>query len=141
MLCRQISGDLTWIWLVALINKKSNNLLTAAWWGSICRYLASFNLPLPRQRNNNCGAETMSHSIASSRALQGALRNLPMQQCRRCFSSGAFQPKQLRPVLPRSPVQSRQPITQKRTKYKTIEQAKSRYSTGVWMDSLTTAGL
>lgn len=39
MLCRQISGDLTWIWLVALINGKSNNLLTAAWWGSICRYL------------------------------------------------------------------------------------------------------
>ncbi|KAJ4857021.1 SCO1/SenC domain-containing protein [Trichoderma breve] len=72
----------------------------------------------------------MSHSIASSRALQGALRNLPAQQCQRCFSSGAFQPKQLRPVLPRSPVQSRQPITQKRTKYKTIEQAKSRYSTG-----------
>ncbi|UKZ82448.1 hypothetical protein TrVFT333_010237 [Trichoderma virens FT-333] len=72
----------------------------------------------------------MSHSIASSRALQGALRNLPAQQCRRCFSSGAFQPKQLRPVLPPSPVQSRQPITQKRTKYKTIEQAKSRYSTG-----------
>ncbi|KAL7948471.1 SCO1/SenC domain-containing protein [Trichoderma barbatum] len=72
----------------------------------------------------------MSHSIASSRALQGALRNLPAQQCRRCFSSSAFTPKQLRPVLPQSPVQSRQPITQKRTKYKTIEQAKSRYSTG-----------
>ncbi|KAK1242716.1 hypothetical protein MKX08_005528 [Trichoderma sp. CBMAI-0020] len=73
----------------------------------------------------------MSHSMfASSRALQGALRRLPAQQCQRCISSSAFQPKQLRPVLPRVPVQSRQPITQKRTKYKTIEQAKSRYSTG-----------
>ncbi|KAL7925818.1 SCO1/SenC domain-containing protein [Trichoderma austrokoningii] len=73
----------------------------------------------------------MSHSMfASSRALQGALRKLPAQQCQRCISSSAFQPKQFRPVLPRVPVQSRQPITQKRTKYKTIEQAKSRYSTG-----------
>ncbi|PNP48890.1 hypothetical protein TGAM01_v210962 [Trichoderma gamsii] len=73
----------------------------------------------------------MSHSMfASSRALQGALRKLPARQCQRCISSSAFQPKQLRPVLPRVPVQSRQPITQKRTKYKTIEQAKSRYSTG-----------
>ncbi|KAL7800095.1 SCO1/SenC domain-containing protein [Trichoderma ceciliae] len=72
----------------------------------------------------------MSHSVASSRAFQGALRKLLAQQCHRCFSSGAFQPNQLRPVLPRTPVQSRQPITQKRTKYKTIEQAKSRYSTG-----------
>ncbi|KAH6605252.1 sco1 precursor [Trichoderma cornu-damae] len=72
----------------------------------------------------------MSHSMASSRALQGVIRKLPAQQCQRCLSSSAFQPKQLRPALPRSPAQSRQPITQKRTKYKTVEQAKSRYSTG-----------
>ncbi|PNY22997.1 Protein SCO1, mitochondrial, partial [Tolypocladium capitatum] len=72
----------------------------------------------------------MSHSIASSKALQGALGRLPARQCQRCFSTGARQPKQLRPTLPRAPVQSRQPITQRRTKYKTVEQAKSRHSTG-----------
>ncbi|KAK5991279.1 Protein SCO1 [Cladobotryum mycophilum] len=71
----------------------------------------------------------MSHSIASSRALHGALRKLPAQQCRRCFSSSALHPKQLRPTLPQTQVQTRAAIAQKRT-YKTVEQAKSRYSTG-----------
>ncbi|PHH89970.1 hypothetical protein CDD83_4831 [Cordyceps sp. RAO-2017] len=40
-----------------------------------------------------------------------------------------MQPKQLRPRLPQAPP-TRQPITQRRTKYKTVEEAKSRHSTG-----------
>ncbi|KAH7261328.1 SCO1/SenC-domain-containing protein [Fusarium redolens] len=72
----------------------------------------------------------MSNSIAASRALRGVFSSLSTRQCQRCLSSSALQPKQLRPTLPRAPIQSRQPITQRRTKYKTIEQAKSRYSNG-----------
>ncbi|KAF9766128.1 hypothetical protein IL306_001484 [Fusarium sp. DS 682] len=72
----------------------------------------------------------MSNPITASRALRSAFSSLSARQCQRCLSSSALQPKQLRPTLPRSPVQSRQPITQRRTKYKTIEQAKSRYSNG-----------
>ncbi|KAF5968370.1 SCO1 precursor [Fusarium coicis] len=72
----------------------------------------------------------MSNSITTSRALRGVFSSLSTRQCQRCLSSSALQPKQLRPTLPRAPVQSRQPITQRRTKYKTIEQAKSRYSNG-----------
>ncbi|KAF5634304.1 hypothetical protein LB506_005922 [Fusarium annulatum] len=72
----------------------------------------------------------MSNSVTTSRALRGVFSSLSTRQCRRCLSSSALQPKQLRPTLPRAPIQSRQPITQRRTKYKTIEQAKSRYSNG-----------
>ncbi|KAG9504135.1 hypothetical protein J7337_004099 [Fusarium musae] len=72
----------------------------------------------------------MSNSITTSRALRGVYSSLSTRQCQRCLSSSALQPKQLRPTLPRAPIQSRQPITQRRTKYKTIEQAKSRYSNG-----------
>ncbi|KAG5794405.1 hypothetical protein H9Q69_006560 [Fusarium xylarioides] len=72
----------------------------------------------------------MSNSITTSRALRGVFSSLSTRQCQRCLSSSALQPKQLRPTLPQAPIQSRQPITQRRTKYKTIEQAKSRYSNG-----------
>ncbi|KAF4334145.1 SCO1 precursor [Fusarium beomiforme] len=73
----------------------------------------------------------MSNPITASRALRSVFFPLSGRQCQRCLSSSAFRPKQqLRPALPRAPVQSRQPITQRRTKYKTIEQAKSRYSNG-----------
>ncbi|CCT64375.1 probable SCO1 protein precursor [Fusarium fujikuroi] len=72
----------------------------------------------------------MSNSVTTSRALRGVFSSLSTRQCQRCLSSSALQPKQLRPTLPRAPIQSRQPITQRRTKYKTIEQAKSRYSNG-----------
>ncbi|KAF5721460.1 SCO1 precursor [Fusarium mundagurra] len=72
----------------------------------------------------------MSNSITTSRALRDVFSSLSTRQCQRCLSSSALQPKQLRPTLPRAPIQSRQPITQRRTKYKTIEQAKSRYSNG-----------
>ncbi|KAF5600729.1 SCO1 precursor [Fusarium pseudoanthophilum] len=72
----------------------------------------------------------MSNSITTSRALRGVFSSLSTRQCQRCLSSSALQPKQLRPTLPRAPIQSRQPIAQRRTKYKTIEQAKSRYSNG-----------
>jgi protein SCO1/2 len=74
----------------------------------------------------------MSHAIASSKAMPAFLAHLSTRQCQRCYSSSAMQStKQLRPTVPRAPMQSRQPIVQRRTKYKTIEQAKSRYSTGV----------
>ncbi|KAF5713412.1 electron transport [Fusarium globosum] len=72
----------------------------------------------------------MLNSVTTSRALRGVFSSLSTRQCQRCLSSSALQPKQLRPTLPRAPIQSRQPITQRRTKYKTIEQAKSRYSNG-----------
>ncbi|KAF5645619.1 SCO1 precursor [Fusarium sp. NRRL 52700] len=72
----------------------------------------------------------MSNSVTTSRALRSVFSSFSTRQCRRCLSSRALQPKQLRPTLPRAPIQSRQPITQRRTKYKTIEQAKSRYSNG-----------
>ncbi|KAH7238883.1 SCO1/SenC-domain-containing protein [Fusarium tricinctum] len=72
----------------------------------------------------------MSNSVTASKALRGVFSSLSTRQCQRCFSSSALQPEQLRPTLPRAPMQSRQPITQRRTKYKTIEQAKSRYSNG-----------
>ncbi|KAF5609972.1 SCO1 precursor [Fusarium subglutinans] len=72
----------------------------------------------------------MSNSVTTSRALRGVFSSLSTRQCQRCLSSSALQPKQLRPTLPRATIQSRQPVTQRRTKYKTIEQAKSRYSNG-----------
>ncbi|KAK4082548.1 electron transport protein [Purpureocillium lilacinum] len=72
----------------------------------------------------------MSHTAAASKALQSVLGRAASRQCQRCFSSSALQPKQLRPTLPRASIQTRQPITQRRTKYKTVEQAKSRHSTG-----------
>ncbi|KAF4124409.1 protein SCO1 [Geosmithia morbida] len=56
------------------------------------------------------------------------------RQCQRCYSSSAMQSKQMRPTVPRSLMmqQSRQPqpIMQRRSKFKTVQQAKSRYSTG-----------
>ncbi|OAA40050.1 protein sco1 [Metarhizium rileyi] len=67
----------------------------------------------------------MAHSLKPLKALQGAFT-----KCQRCFSSSAFQTKLLRPTLPRAPVQRGQPSMQRRTKYKTVEQAKSRHSTG-----------
>lgn len=70
----------------------------------------------------------MAHSVTASRALQGALSRAAARQCQRCFSSGALTGPKLRPALP---AQARQPMTQRRTKYKTVEQAKSRHSTGV----------
>ncbi|KAF5027495.1 hypothetical protein F66182_390 [Fusarium sp. NRRL 66182] len=72
----------------------------------------------------------MSNSAATSKVLRGLFSTVSTRQCQRCFSSSALQPKQLRPTLPPAPLQSRQPITQRRTKFKTIEQAKSRYSNG-----------
>lgn len=73
----------------------------------------------------------MSRSIATSKTIQSLLsKQLPARQCQRCFASSALQPKQLRPTMPKSPIQSRQPIMQRRTKFKTVEQAKARYSNG-----------
>jgi hypothetical protein len=73
----------------------------------------------------------MSQAVTPFKAMQGILARLPARPCQRCFTSSALQPKPMRPVVPRSNMQSRQPIVQRRTKYKTVEQAKSRYSRGV----------
>jgi protein SCO1/2 len=72
----------------------------------------------------------MSHVATSTRAMPGLLTRLSSRHCARCYATSAMQPKQVRPSLPQAPMQSRQPIIQRRTKYKTIEQARSRYSTG-----------
>ncbi|KAH7161288.1 SCO1/SenC-domain-containing protein [Dactylonectria macrodidyma] len=72
----------------------------------------------------------MSKSIAMSKTFQGMFTQLPARQCQRCFSSSTLQPKQLRPTVPRVPMQSRQPITQRRTKSNTVEKAKSRHQNG-----------
>lgn len=73
----------------------------------------------------------MSQVVTSFKAMQGILARLPARSCQRCFTTSAIQPKPMRPVVPRSTLQSRQPIVQRRTKYKTVEQAKARYSRGV----------
>ncbi|KAG6201108.1 hypothetical protein E4U35_005932 [Claviceps purpurea] len=62
-----------------------------------------------------------SHSI-SSKALQSAVTI-----CQRCVFSGALRPRA--PALRRAAVPSQQSIAQRRT-YKTMQQAKSRYSNG-----------
>ncbi|QUC18018.1 uncharacterized protein UV8b_02259 [Ustilaginoidea virens] len=67
----------------------------------------------------------MAHQMSTSRALQGAFAS-----CRRCLCGSAFLPKLARPNLVRAQVPNRQPIVQRRTVYKTVEQAKSRHSTG-----------
>lgn len=73
----------------------------------------------------------MANALRPSRAvLSSMVGKLPTQPCQRCFSNRAIQAKQLRPTVARA-IESRQPIVQKRTKYKTVEQAKSRYSLGV----------
>ncbi|KAH7316663.1 SCO1/SenC-domain-containing protein [Stachybotrys elegans] len=67
--------------------------------------------------------------LMAQNGLRGAVSALSIRQCQRCFGT-AMQPKQLRPTLPRVPAQARQPMIPKRTKFKTVEQAKSRYSLG-----------
>ncbi|KAG5924783.1 hypothetical protein E4U53_003383 [Claviceps sorghi] len=65
----------------------------------------------------------MAHpSSLSSRALQGAFT-----KCQRCFSSSALRPRAH--ALARPAVPNHQSTVQRRT-YKTVEQAKSRHSTG-----------
>ncbi|KFA72178.1 hypothetical protein S40288_06035 [Stachybotrys chartarum IBT 40288] len=72
----------------------------------------------------------MAHLMNPQRALRGVISKAAIGQCKRCFGSSPAQPQLLRPTLPRIPVQARQPLVAKRTKYKTVEQAKSRYSLG-----------
>lgn len=66
-------------------------------------------------------------------AMRGALARSPAQQCQRCFSQSALQTKLARSnaAAMSQGVRARLPMTQKRTKYSTVEQAKSRHSTGV----------
>lgn len=74
---------------------------------------------------------TMSHSKITQLALRINLARAATRSCHRCFTTGAMQPK-TRPTMPTTAVAtpSRQPTMQTRT-YKTVEQAKSRASTGV----------
>lgn len=67
-------------------------------------------------------------------AMRSALTLGTAQQCQRCFSNSALQTKLARSsaAAMKSSVRARLPMTQKRTKYNTVEQAKSRHSTGVW---------
>jgi len=72
----------------------------------------------------------MSHILATTKAAPAILGRMPIRQCQRCYASSALQPKQLRPAAPSIPFQSRQPLVQRRWKSRTIEQLKSRNSTG-----------
>merc|ERR1711988_994232 len=74
---------------------------------------------------------TMSNAVVSStKAMSAVAARFSARQCQRCYASSALQRKQIRPTVPGAPMQSRQPVMQKRWKYKTVEEAKSRYSTG-----------
>ncbi|KHO01386.1 protein sco1 [Metarhizium album ARSEF 1941] len=67
----------------------------------------------------------MAPSSTSSKVLRGVFT-----ECQRCLSRRALQPTPLQATLLRAPVPIRQTMLQRRTKYTTVEQAKSRHSTG-----------
>lgn len=75
----------------------------------------------------------MAHSRMSMAAIRSAINRGSAQQCQRCFSNSALQTKLARSgaAAINSSVRSRLPVMQKRTKYNTVEQAKSRHKTGV----------
>ncbi|KAB5560090.1 SCO1/SenC-domain-containing protein [Coniochaeta sp. 2T2.1] len=70
-------------------------------------------------------------AMAPSRPLLETLFNLPARQCRRFLSSNTTTSAR-RPATTQllSPAQQHQPLVQKRFKYKTVEEAKSRYRSG-----------
>ncbi|CAI6096591.1 hypothetical protein V2G26_016529 [Clonostachys chloroleuca] len=70
----------------------------------------------------------MLHILAAARPMSGILARLPLRQCSRCFTNNAVQSKPL--LRPAVSVQPRQPAVQRRSKYTSVEQAKSRYSRG-----------
>ncbi|CEJ90807.1 Putative Protein sco1 [[Torrubiella] hemipterigena] len=72
----------------------------------------------------------MAHLRITQAALRSTIAKGSARSCQCCFSSNALQPKTARPAMATSSNQIRQPMMQKRTKYKTVEQAKSRQSTG-----------
>ncbi|EJP65700.1 Protein SCO1, mitochondrial [Beauveria bassiana] len=75
----------------------------------------------------------MAHSRLSMAVMRNVLARGSAQQCQRCFSSSALQAKLARPAAAAATstsMRARLPMTQKRTKYSTVEQAKSRHSTG-----------
>jgi protein SCO1/2 len=67
--------------------------------------------------------------MASSRPLFETLFNLPARECRRFLSSNASSAR--RPAAVPRCSRQHQPLVQKRLKYKTVEEAKSRYRSGV----------
>ncbi|KAK7743886.1 Cu-binding protein [Cytospora paraplurivora] len=76
----------------------------------------------------------MSRSVAPSRALLRSLQEVqqPSRQCRQFLSSSSHSSSARRPVLMRSldQQQKHQSLVQKRFKYKSVEEAKSRYTIG-----------
>ncbi|KAK3939416.1 SCO1/SenC-domain-containing protein [Diplogelasinospora grovesii] len=74
----------------------------------------------------------MSQSIASARGAFGSLSRLESRQFQRFLSTAQTSPAR-RPTpacLSKSQAQARQPLIQRRFKYKTVEEAKSRYRSG-----------
>lgn len=70
--------------------------------------------------------------IAPSRSLLDTLLNTQIRECRRSLSSQTSQAAR-RPAAAQglTPAQRYRPLVQKRFKYKTVEEAKSRYRSGV----------
>ncbi|KAH8907855.1 SCO1 protein [Coniochaeta sp. PMI_546] len=68
--------------------------------------------------------------IAPSRPLFETLLNLPARQCRRFVSSHTSTARRPAAAQCRAPAHQYQPLVQKRFKYKTVEEAKSRYRSG-----------
>lgn len=82
----------------------------------------------------HCNMQRIPGAIAPSRPLLETLFNLPARECRRFVSSHTSLVR--RPVAAsaaqcRGPAQQYQPLVQKRFKFKTVEEAKSRYRSGV----------
>ena len=76
--------------------------------------------------------DTMSQRFAPLRAVVRALDTAPQRQCARLMSTARTSQQGRRPTascLPKP--QLRQPLEQRRFKYKTVEEAKSRYRSGV----------
>lgn len=104
---------------------------------TVCSRLSFYhqlNLAHHAHTHTHTHTPKMSRSIAPSRTLLKNLQGLsaPTQPCRR-FLSSAQSSTSKRPVSPRSiEFQPRhQPLTQKRFKYKSVEEAKSQYRVGV----------
>lgn len=77
-----------------------------------------------------CDMHIMSRSLAPARPLLNSLWKQPARPCRRLLSSQSSQAR--RPTAASQTASPRhQPLMQRRFKYKTVEEAKSRYRSGV----------
>ncbi|KAK1763625.1 Cu-binding protein [Phialemonium atrogriseum] len=76
-----------------------------------------------------CDMQIMSRSLAPARPLLNSLWKQPARPCRRLLSSQSSQAR--RPTAASQTASPRhQPLMQRRFKYKTVEEAKSRYRSG-----------